>query len=577
METKRPACHVAKITRKYRDKTYTSFLLRRSFRQQGKVKHETLANLSHLPQEVIQLVQRSLQGESFVPADERFTLRTSKPQGHVQAVLTMIRKLDLEDLLASKPSRQRSLVVALIAERVLFPCSKLAVTRHWHTTTLADELGVADATVDELYSALDWLAGRQPDIEAKLAARHLGEKSVVLYDVSSSYYEGQTCPLAQHGYNRDGKRGQPIIVYGVLAEAQGRPVALTVYPGNTGDPTTVPDQVEKLRERFGLARVVLAGDRGLLTETQIDTLKTHPGLGWISALRSDAIRALVDEGNLEPSLFDEVDLAEIRSPDFPGERLVACYNPLLAERRAAKRQQLLQATERALEKLAAAVQRRTKTPLNAVAIGLRAGKIIGRWKMAKHFQLTIADGTFTWERDTASLARETALDGLYVIRTSEPKRTLSAANAVRTYKDLANLERVFRGLKGLDLLVRPIFHRVEPRVVAHLLLCLLAYYVQWHLRQAWQSLLFDDEELADQRRTRDPVKPAQPSASAQQKKKVRQNADGLPLHSFRTLLAHLGARTRCRIEVTTDTGTHSFEQLSEADAVQAEALRLLQA
>jgi hypothetical protein len=576
MRAEKAAAHVAKITRKHGGKTYVSFLVRRSFRQEGKVKHETLANLSHLPLEVIELVAEALRGEAFVPADKSVRIVATKPHGHVQAVLAMMQRLGIEELLGARPSRERTLVVAMIAERVLFPSSKLAVTRHWHSTTLAEELGVADANVNELYAALDWLGRRQADIERKLAARHLRDGDAVLYDVTSSYYEGATCPLARYGHDRDGKTGRPIIVYGVLGDREGRPVAIEVYPGNTGDPTTVPDQADKLRQRFGLEHIVLVGDRGMLTQTQIDALRQHPGLGWISALRSDAIRQLLETGALERSLFDEVDLAEISSPDFPGERLVACFNPLLADRRRAKRQALLAATEIKLGRLAASVQRRTKKPLSAVAIGLAAGKVVNRYKVAKHFTLSIAEGAFAWQRDQASIEQEQLLDGIYVIRTSEPKRRLSAPDTVRTYKGLAGLERVFRTLKSIDLLVRPIHHRVEPRVKAHLLLCLLAYYVTWHLREAWKPLLFDDEELAANRATRDPVKPPEPSESAQTKRKTRQTALGHPAHSFRTLLQHLAARSRCTCAVATGGTEHTYAQLADADPLQADALRLIE-
>ena len=356
------AIHVAKIERKHNGKTYVSHLLRRSYRQDGQVKHLTLGNLSHLPQRLIDIIRRSLQGETFVTPGEAFRTLTTKPHGHVEAVLTTFRKLDLENLLASQPCRHRSLILALIAQRLLFPCSKLASTRHWQTTTLAEELGVADASTKELYKAMDWLQTRQQDIEKKLAQRHLAEGAVVLYDVSSSFYEGHTCPLACYGHNRDGKKGLPIIVYGLLTDAQGRPIAVDVYPGNTADPTTVPDQIANVRQRFALTRVVLVGDRGMLTQTQIDTLQQYPGLGWISALRSEAIRELLDKGTLQRSLFDQVNLAEISSPDFPGERLIACYNPLLDEQRRDKRQRLLEATEKNLQKLGAEVRRRTKKP-----------------------------------------------------------------------------------------------------------------------------------------------------------------------------------------------------------------------
>jgi transposase len=569
------AIHVAKIVRKHGGKTYVSYLLRRSYRHDGKVKHLTLGNLSHLPERLIDIIRRSLQGETFVRPDEAFRTLASKPHGHVEAVLAAFRKLDLERLLATEPSQQRSLILALIAQRILFPCSKLATTRHWHDTTLAEECGVADAEVKALYKALDWLLARQGTIEKKLAQRHLTEGGVVLYDVSRSSYEGQTCPLACYGYNRDGKKSLPIIVYGLLTAADGRPVALDVYPGNTADPSTVPDQIVKVRERFALTRVVLVGDRGMLTQTQIDTLKQYPGLGWISALRSEAIRALIAKGTLQRSLFDQVHLAEITSPDFPGERLVACYNPLLADKRRQQRQRLLAATEKDLQKLVAAVQRRTKKPLTAAAIGVKAGKVIGKHKMAKHFELQIADGSFCWSRKEAAITCEEQLDGIYVIRTSERKKAFSSADCVRTYKSLSQVERAFRCLKGLDLLVRPIRHRVDPRVRAHLFLCLLAYYVEWHMRKAWQALLFADEELDEDRWQRDPVKPAEASPSAKAKKKTQKTAAGTPLHSFATLLTHLARRTRNTHQLVSDPSGATFQQVTEPTALQAEALRLL--
>jgi hypothetical protein len=576
MARKPRTVHVAKVTNTVKGVTYTSYYLRRSFRQDGKVKHETLGNLSDLPVHVIDLISRSLKGETFVPASEVFRNTRSRPHGHVEAILRMIRRLGLEDLIASRPSRQRDLVTALIAERLLFPCSKLATTRHWHATTLAEELHVEDADEDELYAAMDWLLERQKTIETKLAKRHLADGGLVLYDVSSSYYEGEKCPLARYGHDRDGKTGRPIIVYGVLTDADGRPVAVQVYPGDTGDPTTVPDQVAKLSRQFGLARIVLVGDRGMLTQTQINTLKEHPGLGWISALRSPALRDLLADGHLNRSLFDHVNLAEIASPDFPGERLLACFNPLLAEKRGQKREALLAATEAKLTKLSQAVSRRTKAPLSAAAIGVKAGRVIGRHKMAKHIQLTICDGIFTWERNEESIRREGLLDGIYVIRTSEPAERLSAADGVRSYKRLSQVEQAFRCLKGIDLLVRPIHHRLEPRVRAHVLICVLAYYVEWHLRRAWRPLLFEDEELDGARAVRDPVAAAKPSDSARRKKTTHQTAGGLPVHSFRTLLAHLGCRSRETYQVVSDPSGATFARVTELDPVQQEALRLLE-
>src|SRR5512138_163878 len=425
MARKPRAVHVAKVTNTIKGVTYTSYYLRRTFRQDGKVQHETLGNLSDLPVHVIDLISRSLKGETFVPAADAFHLTRSLPHGHVEAVLKMIRELGLEDLVASESSRRRDLVIAMIAERLLFPSSKLANTRHWHDTTLAEELGVGDATEDQLYDAMDWLRTRQEAIEKKLARRHLGDGATVLYDVTSSYYEGKTCPLARFGHDRDGKTGCPIIVYGALTDADGRPVAVQVYPGNTGDPTTVPDRVEALTKRFGLSRVVLVGDRGMLTQTQIDMLKKHPGLGWISALRSGAIRRLWADGHLIRKDLEAERLAEITAPEFPGERLVACYDPQLAEQRRHKRQELLAATQAELEALARSVARPVERPWTAAALGVRAGKVIGRYKMAKHFQLTIRDGHLGLVRKQDSIRHEGLLDGISVIRTSEPAERLS--------------------------------------------------------------------------------------------------------------------------------------------------------
>lgn len=567
--------HVATTTRNYKGKLYQSHLLRRTFRVGAQVKHETLGNISHLPAQIIDLIRRSLAGEKFLPASEAFLVDRNLPHGHVQAVLGTIRLLGLDSMLSSKPSRQRDLVLAMIAERLLHPCSKLATTRLWHTTTLAEELAVADATEDDLYKAMDWLLARQPHIEKKLAQSHLQEGALVLYDVSSSYYEGHACPLARLGHNRDGKKGLPIIVYGLLTDSEGCPVAVDVYPGNTGDPTTVADQVDKLRQRFGLARVVLVGDRGMLTETQIGKLKQHPGLGWISALRGPAIRELVDGGSLQLSLFDETHLAEIRSPAYPGERLVACFNPLLADERRRKRGELIEATEKELARIAAEVKRRTRTPLGEAEIALKAGKVLNRYKVAKHFDLTIANGVFGWTRREESIRRESQLDGVYVVRTSEPKRRCPAPDAVRRYKSLAQVERAFRSLKGVDLRIRPIHHHTEDHVRAHILLCMLAFYVEWHMRRDLAPLLFQDEDLSRDRTRRDPVAPAECSASAQAKKLDRVTADGFPVHSFETLLRELATRCRNTCRIPAEPAAPSFQQLTEPTPFQARAFQLL--
>ncbi len=555
--------------------SHPTILLRQSYREGNRVRKRTIANLTPLPPDVIEILRRALRGEKLVPCDQAFAIERSIPHGHVKTILGTMRKIGLDTIIASKRSRERDLVVAMIAERLLHGRSKLASTRLWHSTTLAEELSVQDADVDELYEAMDWLLERQERIEKKLAARHLGEGSHVLYDITSSYYEGRTCPLARRGHNRDGKKGKPIIVYGLLTDREGRPVAVEVYPGNTGDPSTVGDQVDKLRERFGISRVVLVGDRGMLTQTQIEKLKAYPQLGWISALRSESIHLLIENKELEPSLFDTKNLAEITSAEFPGERLIACFNPLLAEKRARTRNELLVATEKKLQGIANEVARRTKKPLRTDEIALKVGKVINRYKVGKHFSLHIEDGVFHWERDEASIEEEAALDGIYVIRTSEPKKRLSAKDTVRSYKNLAQVELGFRCLKSIDIRVRPIHHSTDPRVRAHVFLCMLAYYVEWHMREALGPLLFDDQELTADRWTRDPVAQAEPSDSAQRKKVERRTPDGLPVHSFDTLLEELGTlcRNRCRIQA--DSSGTTFTQDTQPTKLQARVFELL--
>jgi transposase len=515
-----------------------------------------------------------LKGKKLFPVEELFKIERTIPHGHVQAVVETIKKIGLDGMISSKPCRERDLVLAMIAGRLLFPCSKLATTRMWHTTTLAEELRVADADENELYAAMDWLLGRQDRIENKLAARHLSCGDAVFYDVTSSYYEGKTCKLARHGHNRDGKRGLPIIVYGMLTDREGRPVAVDVYPGNTGDPTTVPDQVEKMKHRFGLDKLVLVGDRGMLTQIQIDKLKGYPGIAWISALRSHAIKKLVDTGHIQLSIFDETNLAEIDSPDFPGERLIACFNPLLAEERKRKREELLVSTEKLLSKLQSQVSRRTKKPLDKAEIAKKLGAIVNRYKMAKHFHLTVGDNLFSFSRRKDAIDKEASLDGIYVVRTSVPKENLSAAGTVRGYKNLSVVERVFRTIKGVEILVRPIFHHLEDHVRAHIFICMLAYYVEWHMRKALAPLLFDDEELGTLRKTRHPVKPAEASSSAKAKKGTKHTADDLPVHSFKTLLAELATlcRNKCQIKKPAE---RSFTQLTTPTTTQQKAFALL--
>jgi transposase len=552
-----------------------AILLREASREGKKIVKRTLANLSHWPAEQIEAFRLLLRGERLVPAGELFRIERTLPHGHVEAILRMIEKLGLDTMIACKRCRERDLILAMIVERLIHPRSKLANTRQWNDTTLSEELSVANVDVDELYDALDWLLARQSRIEKKLASRHLEEGGLVLYDVSSSYYEGHTCPLARRGHDRDGRKGLPIIVYGVMTNRRGCPVTVQVYPGNTGDPTTVADQVDKLRKKFGLSNVVLVADRGMLTQARIDELKDHPGLGWISALRSGSIRKLMEQGYLQRSLFDRQNLAEIRSPEFPGERLMACYNPLLADQRARKREELLAATETKLTAIAAQVAKRKRKLLSKDQIGVKLGRVIDRYKMAKHFEWTIKDGEFRWHRREESIREEAQMDGIYVIRTSEPKERLSAEDAVRSYKSLAQVERVFRCMKGNDLRVRPIYHHTEDHVRAHIFLCLLAYYVEWHLRAAWSPLLFQDEELPQTRQTRDAVSPAQSSAKAKAKKADRQTPDGLPVQSFDSLLMHLASRTRNLCRLSSQPTGAGLTQITEPTPLQTRAMQLL--
>jgi len=552
-----------------------AILLRETWREGQKIHKRTLANLSAWPPEKIEALRCLLKDELLVAAKDAFVIERSVPHGHVEAVLGTLRKLGLDGLLSSTRCRERDLVVAMIAERLIHPCSKLATSRLWHTTTLAEGLGLEDADEDDLYGAMDWLLARQDRIEKKLARRHLAEGSLVLYDVTSSYYEGRCCPLAQYGHDRDGKKGRPIIVYGLMTDGEGRPVAVEAYPGNTGDPSTVSGQAEKLRERLGLNRLVLVGDRGMLTETQIEKLRTYSGLGWISALQSSAIRALVAEGSLQMSLFDQRDLAEIHSPEFPLERLVACFNPLLAEERRRKRRELIAATEKELEKIVREVGRRTRSPLGKEEIGKKVGKVIGCYKMGKHFILAIGEGTFSYKRNAVKIGREEALDGIYVVRTSESTDRLCAEDTVRSYKSLMHVERAFRSLKGIDLLIRPIWHHTEDHVRAHIFICMLAYYVEWHMRKALAPLLFGDEELDGNRKTRDPVKRAKPSVSVERKKARRLTSEGLVVQSFDTLLEELGTRCRNRCRIQSDPQGPTFYQVTEWSPIQTRAFQLL--
>ena len=570
---------MATTTRRYGDKTYRTHLLRRTFRQDGKVKHETLGNVSHLPDRVIDLVRRALKGETLVNPEAAFTCTRSLPHGHVAAVVGTLKQFGLHTLVARQPSRRRELALALVAARVIDAQSKLATARALApdsaVSTLGEVLGLGAVDQHELYAAMDWLVQQQAAIEQRLAKRHLQENTLVLYDLTSSYLEGTHCPLAQRGYSRDGKQGTLQIVFGLLCTAEGCPVAVEVFEGSTSDPKTVACQVEKIRTRFGLQRVVLVGDRGMLTAARIrKDLAGVDGLRWITTLRAPMIRKLLAAGTVTPSLFDERDLAEVTSEEFPGERLIVCRNPLLAAQRQRKRQELLAATEEDLAPIAAATTRTSRPLRGAAEIGLRVGKVINRHKVAKHFVTTITDDTFTFHRDQERIATEQQLDGLYIVRSNVEPEQFDAAQTVRAYKDLSKVERAFRCLKSVDLKVRPIHHRRPDRVRAHVLLCMLAYWVEWHMRQALAPLLFDDHDpAAAEQQRRSVVEPAKRSPAALAKAGRKRTDDHLPVHSFRTLLADLGTLTANTMQVTE--GDATFRLQTQPTPTQQRCFELL--
>jgi Transposase DDE domain len=553
-----------------------AFLLREAWREGGKVKNRTLANISHWPPEQIEALRQVLKGNTKPAANPQgaFEIVRSRPHGHVAAVLAMMRQLKLDQLLPDQPQRAR--VLALIAQRVLQPASKLATARALRRetahSTLGEELGVETVDEDNLYEALDWLLSQQPEIEAALARRHLGEGTLVLYDVSSTYFEGHCCPLARYGHSRDERRGNPQIVFGVLADSEGCPVAVEVFEGNTADPKTVATQIAKLRERFELNEVVLVGDRGMLTQARIEQeLRPVAGLEWITALRSGQIQKLVSDGALQLSLFDQTDLAEITHPDYPGERLVVCRNPLLAEERARKRQDMLAAAEKKLEVIAAATRRPQRPLREPERINYRIGAALGPTKMGKYFLWQLTATGLSFQRDTERIARDAALDGIYVLRTSLKPERLDAAETVRSYKQLAQVERAFRVLKSLELEIRPIHHRLASRVRAHVLLCLLAYYVEWHMRRVLAPLLFTDEQPPQQN---SPVAPAQRSASAQAKARTKRTPAGLTVQSFHDLLQDLATIVKNRIQPVLKS-IAPFDIVTRPTPLQQHALQLL--
>lgn len=557
-----------------------AILLREGFREGGKVKTRTLANLSEWPEEKINALRRVLRGEVVRSAADDFEIIRTRPHGHVAAVLGVLRRVGLDALLGSKRSPERDRVVGMIVARVLEPASKLATARELRAETLTSTLGelleLGSVDEDELYEAMDWLLERQARIEDRLAERHLSEATLALYDVTSTYFEGRCCPLARFGHSRDGKPHKLQIVFGLLTNADGCPVAVEVFEGNTADPRTLAPQLEKIRERFGLKRLIIVGDRGMITTARIrEDLQGSSGLDWITALRAPAIAKLVEAGSLQLGLFDERDLAEISDPAYPSERLVVCRNRLLAEERTRKRLELLEATERELAKVVAATTRR-RNPLHGQArIGLRVGKVLGRFKMQKHFRLTIEDTTFRYERNQERIDREAALDGIYVIRTSVPREVLSSEEAVRYYKRLSVVERAFRSLKTVDLKVRPIHHRLGDRVRAHVFLCMLAYYVEWHMRARWAPILFDDDDKAQAEAQRPSVvAPAQRSPRAQRKARTKKTDDGQPVHSFQTLLQDLATVAKNRVR-SKSVGGATFEIMTTPTQLQQHAFDLL--
>lgn len=560
--------HVAITKRRHGDREYTTTLLRQSYREGGKVRHRTLANLSHLPEETLELVKASLAGKSFVPRDEAFLTLRSLPHGDVAAVWGLAEKLGFKELLGP-PCRSRDVALALICSQVVEPASKAAYSTWWADRTLGVDLSIAGTHSDEAYEAMDWLYARKEQIEAALVARHLKDGSLVCYDLSSSWVEGSHCELAAFGHSRDKKRGKRQIEYGVLASTKGLPLAIEVFPGNTSDPKSFEKIVEAVRGRFGLSHVCFVGDRGMITSARIEALRSVGGLDWVSALRATEIKVLVADGVIQPTLFDEQNLAEITHPDYQGERLVACKNPFLAAERARKRDELLHATEVNLEKVKAAVEAgRLRDPGK---IGLRAGRVVNRHKMAKHFSLEIAEGRFSFSRKEDAITAEAALDGIYVIRTSLGEKAMAADEVVRTYKSLSNLERDFRTMKSVDLHIRPIRHRLADRVRAHAFICMLGAHLTWHLREAWAPLTFTDEARPTQV---DPVAPARRSRAASQKAARRAQPDGTLLRPFQGLLDHLATLTR---NTNALAGTEvTFDQLTEATPTQRKAFELLE-
>ena len=554
-------------------KAAPTVLLRESYREGHKVCKRTLANLSDLSPLQIQAIRASLRGEVLQPVAQTFEICASRAHGHVQAVWLAMQRLGLASLLASKPCRERELVLAMVAQRIISPATKLATTRLWHSSTLASDFGVLDASEDELYAAMDWLLAGQDRIQKKLASRHLKDDGLVLYDLSSSYFEGSHCPLAKLGYSRDGKRGTLQVNYGLLTDGRGCPVAVSVFEGNTSDSKTFMPEVKRLREEFGIGRMVMVGDRGMISQKAIDEMSQDSGVAWITALRTASIRTLVEQKHLQLDLFDERNLLEISSPDYPGERLLACRNPELARLRAHTRMALLLATEQNLQKIKLRVDAARLAGKDK--IGVAVGKVVNQYQVAKHFELDVGENSLTFTRKAGHIAAEAALDGLYIIRTCVKAERMDAPTCVRTYKSLAQVERAFRSLKTMDLKVRPIHHHLEGRVRAHIFLCMLAYYVEWHMREAWRELMFADEDQAA-KATRDPVAPARRSDAAMKKACSHTLIDGTPVHSFQTLMQELSTivRNTCRAPNGPDDAP-TFQITTTPNPKQKRALELI--
>ena len=572
MEKKLSGLYVAHIKREYKDKVYESHLLRRSYRDGKKVKQKTIANISPLPQNLREIISKSLKGELFLPASQAIEITRSRSHGHVAALNKMFDDLGMDKLISVQPCRQRDLIKAMIISRIIKPQTKLATTRSWHDSTLPCLLNIEDANEDELYEAMDWLVKRQPLIETKLAERHLKKKPLALYDVSSSYYEGSCCTLAAYGYNRDRKKGKRQIVYGLMVDSEGRPICIQAYEGSKSDTKTVDEQIEKLKEQFGLEHFVFAGDRAMITRVRIDKLKRIGGIDWISALRSSSIKKLIESGDLQLSLFDEKNLVEITSDDYPDERLIVCKNPYLAEERAKNRAQLLDKTEEALILLAKRVA--AERLKEEAKIGQSLGRIANKYKMAKHFNFSVANARFSYSRNQENINQEAALDGIYVIRTSVPQKDLSSEDALSSYKRLSLAERAFRTLKGMDLKIRPIHHRIDDRVRAHIFICMLSYYLEWHLRDAWKSLLFDDEHPGGHQDS-SPVLPAIRSESAINKASTKKLPDGSFVHSFNTLISELAMVVLNDARVPAIAKIPPFSIITKPNPTQKKALGLV--